>query len=207
MSVRLAAALWLVALPVLAQDVVTVWGYPACTQERFLDQYLAASSSNDGNSVQFLLDNKRCVIVKGDIKVTPLEYPGMLGGRWKALIYGVEMWMPRKGMVFVDEAPTQKPLAKANTRKEQTNTSRVDTQQLNKPGIVKSSSGTASISLMPDDWSSNVSIGSIGNGASVMVRELKVYKIAGVAINRVRVEAVLDGLKITGWMMAGDILM
>lgn len=91
-----------IAFPVAAVAIETNENYVACRSEHDLDLVVRAASSGDKASFSSLVDNRRCLIMKGGIKVTITEWPGMFGKKVQFMINGTTFWTPRAGINFKD---------------------------------------------------------------------------------------------------------
>lgn len=80
-------------LPLMAAQAgpaaVTASGYPACSTERLLDDFMSFVVANDTDSMQAYLDSKKCIRLKGGVRVTILKY----GPSVHRFAYqGVKLW-------------------------------------------------------------------------------------------------------------------
>tara|TARA_B100001105_G_scaffold254751_1_gene251449 strand:+ start:638 stop:937 length:300 start_codon:yes stop_codon:yes gene_type:complete len=91
-----AAALLLIAVSANAAE--TVQGKIACLSEQWLNDMFDFSAANDTASIQAYLDGNRCVSLKGGLKVTIHEWPGMIGGHWVVSIQGIRLYVQKAGI-------------------------------------------------------------------------------------------------------------
>jgi hypothetical protein len=80
-------------LPLVAAQAgpaaVTVSGYPACSTEQQLDDFISFVIAKDTDSMQAYLDSKKCVRLKDGVRVTILKY----GSSVHRFAYkGVKLW-------------------------------------------------------------------------------------------------------------------
>jgi hypothetical protein len=75
-------------------------GYIACQKKEWLDDVTAFISQKDHASLQAYLDAKKCLIMKGGLRVTVTEWPGILRGTTGFIYQGIKFWTYREGIDY-----------------------------------------------------------------------------------------------------------
>ena len=91
----------LLLLSITAQPAIaaqTVQGKIACLTKQWFEDFAKFAAADDMGSIQAYLDSNKCMQMKGGLKVTVLEYPGMLSGQWHVSFNGTKFWVQRDGI-------------------------------------------------------------------------------------------------------------
>ena len=83
-----------------SQSAITNDGYPACLKKEWLDDLVKFSVAKDLGSHNAYLNSKKCIILKGGIKVTLTESPGAFGGTAGFAVDGVKFWTIREALKY-----------------------------------------------------------------------------------------------------------
>ncbi|MEI7636377.1 MAG: hypothetical protein WCJ37_03675 [Syntrophus sp. (in: bacteria)] len=70
----------------------------ACFAESALDDMTKFTGAGDRASFNAYVDQRKCIVMKGGVDVTIVQYPGMLGGTTGFVYNGVKMWTTRSGL-------------------------------------------------------------------------------------------------------------
>lgn len=79
---------------------ITVKDHVACLFKNHLDDMMKFAGARDKASFNAYLNQKKCIVLKGNDKVTIMEYPGMFGGHTKFAYHGVNLWTTHDGITF-----------------------------------------------------------------------------------------------------------
>jgi hypothetical protein len=93
-------ALSLVAFPAWAMQGTTKDGHVACAQEQWLKDMVSFVSAGDKDSFSAYLSQNRCLVMKGGLRVTVTDSPGMFGGRTGFVFQGTKLWTVREGIEY-----------------------------------------------------------------------------------------------------------
>jgi hypothetical protein len=96
----LAAAILATSVSVGAAE--TVEDKIACMKQEWFDEFVKFSAADDMASVQAYLDSRKCLQMKGGLKVTVIEYPGTLSGQWLVAHKGQKFVAQREGIKLGD---------------------------------------------------------------------------------------------------------
>lgn len=88
------------SFPAFGMSGTTNDGYVACLSEALLDDVTKFVTANDKASLQAYLDSKKCIIIKGGLKVTVTESPGMFGGKTGFVFQGLKLWTYREAINY-----------------------------------------------------------------------------------------------------------
>lgn len=91
-------ALALTAAMAPAHSAETVGGKVACLSSEWLDDFVKFAVADDMASIQAYMDQQKCMVINDGLKVTVLEYPGMLGGQWLVSFRGTKFYVQREGI-------------------------------------------------------------------------------------------------------------
>lgn len=92
----------LLAASASAMSAETVDGKIACMTQAWFDDFQKFATAGDMASVQAYLDSNKCLQMKGGLKVTVIEYPGMLSGQWVVAHKGQKFVAQREGISLED---------------------------------------------------------------------------------------------------------
>lgn len=70
----------------------------ACFTELALDDMTKFTVAGDRASFDAYVTQGKCIVMKGGVDVTVMEYPGLLGGTAGFVYRGVKMWTTREGL-------------------------------------------------------------------------------------------------------------
>lgn len=96
----LAALLISASIPAVAAE--TVGGKLACLNAGWYDDFVKFAAAKDEASMEAYFESRKCLQVKGGLKVTVIEYPGMLGGQWVVAFQGQKFVVQREGIKLED---------------------------------------------------------------------------------------------------------
>ncbi len=82
----------------VAQGAETVGGKFGCLTKGWYEDFIKFAAADDLGSLQAYLDSSKCFELKDGIKVTVIEYPGMLGGVWEVAYNGQKFFVQREGI-------------------------------------------------------------------------------------------------------------
>lgn len=85
---------------VLASAATTNSGYPACLKKEWLDDLVQFSISKDNNSWKAYMNSGKCLMMKGGLKVTVTESPGVFGGTTGFIFEGTKAWTLREAINY-----------------------------------------------------------------------------------------------------------
>jgi hypothetical protein len=73
-------------------------GYPACLTKEWLDDLIVFVAADDVKSINAYISMKRCVVLKGGIKVTVTDSSGLIGTQTQFAYMGIKFWTLREGL-------------------------------------------------------------------------------------------------------------
>lgn len=85
-----------------ASGASTKGGYAICFQKEWLSELISFMVNKDRSSYEAYFDSRKCVMVKGGIKVTIIESPGVFGTTTGFVVDGVKAWTLREGINYKD---------------------------------------------------------------------------------------------------------
>lgn len=75
-------------------------GHIACLTKEWLDDVISFVVAKDTGSFQAYIDTQKCVILKGGLRVTVTESPGMFGGTTGFVFQGIKLWTVREAFDY-----------------------------------------------------------------------------------------------------------
>ena len=100
LTIVLILGLLIAAGPVWGMSGTTNEGYVACHQEQWLRDMVSFVGAKDMDSFEAYIKQGRCLIMRGGMKVTVTDSPGMFGGRTGFVFQGAKMWTLREGINY-----------------------------------------------------------------------------------------------------------
>lgn len=85
-------------LPAVAIGAETVQGKIACLTRENFEDFVKFAAAQDMESIEAYMSSGRCFQLKDGIKVTVIEYPGILGGIWEVAYNGQKFFVQREGI-------------------------------------------------------------------------------------------------------------
>ena len=74
------------------EPLTTNRGYVACYQENWLDDVTQFSIQKDTASYQAYLSSGKCFLLRAGLRVTVVDFPGLLGGKTGFFYQGQKLW-------------------------------------------------------------------------------------------------------------------
>lgn len=90
----------LLSVHAYAFSAVTKDGYVACLKKEWLEDVVSFVSAKDKASFQSYIDSQKCIAIKGGLRVTVTESPGMFGRTAEFVYKGVKLWTIREGLDY-----------------------------------------------------------------------------------------------------------
>lgn len=93
-------ALLAVSSTALASPAITKDGEVACLTKEWYEDMISFSIADDIESIETYVELKRCMLMKGGLRVTVTDSPGMLGSKVGFIYKGFEFWGGREALEY-----------------------------------------------------------------------------------------------------------
>ncbi len=193
------ALILLLSMQVEAVDVYTVEGGTACRSKELLNDFKQFAFNDDFASMQSYLQRQLCLILKGDLKVTPIDYPGMFTGDWVFVYNGIKFWANRPGLTFKSEA-TESKVATSPKPAPKPDPSRTPfkDEDIKSKGVLKDE---APVSLLAERWTDDVIVERLEPGTKVNILKVREFDFNGSGkIKRYQIDARGKSGYVYGWI-------